>query len=297
MKKIAVLTPTYNRANTLPKLFQSLKAQTDKNFVWYVVDDGSLDDTESLIENYKKNTGEFSIIYLKKQNGGKHTALNVGIKEISEYLTIIVDSDDYLTSDAIETIHKDYDLIKDKTFCGISYLKGKDEKTPLWCSLPEDFIIGSNVETRYNRNIKGDMAEVFKTDILKQFPFPEIACEKFISEAVVWAKMSGPYKILYKNNIIYIAEYRKGGLTDNSHKLIFNNPKGACLTYNVLSGRGFNLKNKIKYTLLYATSAITAKNKKIIKNSSNPALCFFLMPFAWALYLRRKKKFGVKNGK
>ena len=105
--KVAVLTPTYNRAYILDKLYLSLEEQTIKDFVWYIIDDGSTDDTESLISSF--SCKEFSIKYTKKENGGKHTALNVGISQIEEELTIIVDSDDTLTKDAIETIKRDWD--------------------------------------------------------------------------------------------------------------------------------------------------------------------------------------------
>lgn len=60
----SIITPTYNRAKTLPRLYESIKNQTFKNFEWIVGDDGSTDDTENLIKGFKKDA-PFKIRYIK----------------------------------------------------------------------------------------------------------------------------------------------------------------------------------------------------------------------------------------
>ena len=107
MKTVAILTPTYNRAHTLDKLYESLLIQTSFDFKWYLVDDGSSDTTEEKVKEFVND--KFEMLYIKKENGGKHTALNVGVSQIEEELTFIVDSDDYITSDAVETIVSDWE--------------------------------------------------------------------------------------------------------------------------------------------------------------------------------------------
>ena len=102
---MAILTPTYNRATTFRKLYESLANQSCKDFVWFLVDDGSQDNTKTLVEEWKQQ-GKVDIRYIAKVNGGKHTALNVGISQVEEELTFIVDSDDYLTKNAVEVIVK-----------------------------------------------------------------------------------------------------------------------------------------------------------------------------------------------
>lgn len=52
MNLLTIFTPSYNRAYILPKLYESLKRQTDKRFEWVIVDDGSVDDTESLVNGW-----------------------------------------------------------------------------------------------------------------------------------------------------------------------------------------------------------------------------------------------------
>ena len=110
MKTITVVTPTYNRANKLKKAFDSLKKQTIKDFEWLIIDDGSIDDTENIIENFKKESN-FDIFYYKQVNQGKHIALNRAFKEAKTDLLMILDSDDCLTETAVEEvleIHKKY---------------------------------------------------------------------------------------------------------------------------------------------------------------------------------------------
>ena len=118
MKRLAVLTPTYNRGSLLVRVYDSLKKQANKDFVWYIVDDGSKDDTKQVVEKFTEES-EIEIRYFYKDNGGKHTALNFGLDKIEEELTIILDSDDVLTLDACETILKDADRIQDDQFCGL----------------------------------------------------------------------------------------------------------------------------------------------------------------------------------
>lgn len=122
MKTVAILTPTYNRACLLQNLYNSLCEQTLFDFKWYVIDDGSTDNTEEKIASFK--CGKFDIEYINKVNGGKHTALNCGLEAIKEPLTFIVESDDHITCDAVETIVEDWKLYNsiDKV-CGLCYYK------------------------------------------------------------------------------------------------------------------------------------------------------------------------------
>ncbi|EHD1192573.1 glycosyltransferase family 2 protein, partial [Escherichia coli] len=100
---ISVLTPTYNRAYTLKRLYESLICQTTKSFEWVVVNDGSNDETESIIKEFQQQN-IIKIVYYKQENKGKTQALNAGIQLCAGSDILIVDSDDLLTSDAIACI-------------------------------------------------------------------------------------------------------------------------------------------------------------------------------------------------
>ena len=116
MNTITILTPTYNRAGYLQRLYNSLIGQTSKDFIWFVIDDGSVDGSQQMIQNFQ-NENRISILYQKQENGGKHRALNRGIAQIETPLTYIVDSDDYLPSDAIEIILQYHNKYKEMKKC------------------------------------------------------------------------------------------------------------------------------------------------------------------------------------
>ena len=90
---VTILTPTYNRCDKLKDLYQSLLGQSNKDFIWFIVDDGSTDKTEEAVVAWQDNS-PLRIVYKKKPNGGKHTALNYSYQYIETPLTFIVDSDD-----------------------------------------------------------------------------------------------------------------------------------------------------------------------------------------------------------
>ena len=250
MLPLTIITPTYNRANLLVHLYGSLESQTNKQFCWMIVDDGSTDDTFDIVSRLKGHSS-FNIIYLQKTNGGKHTALNFGIKEINTELTFIVDSDDTLTEDAVQSIldvherYKTQDRISSYTF-----LKGTDTKTPI-IPIEKDEFVENYIVYRIKNNRPGDMAEVYKTKYLKQFPFPEFAGEKFISEDVVWIEISKVSDTVYLNKVIYICEYLPDGLTANDKPMKFASPIGSMMRGKQLMSKECGIKANIKGAIIY----------------------------------------------
>ena len=120
---ITVFTPTFNRAYCLSSLYKSLCKQVNKNFEWLIVDDGSTDNTELLIKSFM-NESEINITYFKQENGGKHRAINKGVSLAKGELFFIVDSDDYLSDNALERVIFHYSNIKDNPlFAGVSGMR------------------------------------------------------------------------------------------------------------------------------------------------------------------------------
>ena len=76
MIDLTIITPTYNRADFLDRCFASLCAQSCYDFEWIVVNDGSTDHTDSVMQKITSSAAPFPIQYIQKKNGGKHTALN-----------------------------------------------------------------------------------------------------------------------------------------------------------------------------------------------------------------------------
>lgn len=222
-----VFTPTYNRADTLQKLYDSLKSQTYKNFEWLVIDDGSTDNTENLFAKWKDEKNGFNIRYIKIQNGGKQRAVNKALDVAKGKMFFIVDSDDYLPENSIQKIFGFEQTIKNfEGFAGVSGYKAYDLENCVGTKLNKEYVDCKNTQRQYY-NLLGDKSEVYYTDLLKRYKFPEIPGEKFVSERVVWDKIAASdYKIRWFNEITYICEYLDGGLTNQGVDLYKKNPKG-----------------------------------------------------------------------
>lgn len=219
--RVTILTPTYNRAYILPKLYESLIYQSSKQFIWLIVDDGSNDNTKKIVEKF--NTDDFLIKYIYKKNGGKHTAINLGMKYVNTDYTFIVDSDDYLVNNAIELINGWIEEIEGMPkFAGIAGIKvydGKDYKKigqfPKGC----EYIDCLNSE-RKQKKLLGDKAEIYKTELLKQNPFSEYQNEKFIPESVIWNRFSIlGLKVRWHKEEIEVSRYLEDGLTQASRDI------------------------------------------------------------------------------
>ena len=288
---ITILTPTYNRESQLINLYDSLINQSNNDFEWLVVDDGSTDDTECEINKWI-NEHKINIRYIRKENGGKHTALNLGIKSINSKWTFIVDSDDYLTEDAIEIIKKNDELYDTSELCGMAFLRKSKNKGYLTNKLvPKDGLIESFCDCRYGRGIVGDMAEVWKTKCLKENPFPEFKNEKFISEDVVWIAMSQKYKMIFFNKAIYISDYLDDGLTINRRKHNILSPKGCMYRGEIQLDANLPIKYKCRAMLYYTIYGFFAGYtiKELFYRSKHKCLYTLLLPICKRIYRKWRK--------
>ena len=254
-KYITVFTPTYNRANTLECLFQSLCKQTVYHFEWLVVDDGSTDNTEELIRQLQKKCTLFPIRYFKKGNGGKHTAINTGVELAKGFLFFIVDSDDYLMPDAIASILKwEQSISVNDSFAGVSGNRGYSDNQLIGETF-DDYYVDATALEREKFRILGDKAEVYYTDVLRRYPFPVFENERFLTESIVWNRMAeNGYKLRWFNQIIYITEYRDDGLTKHYVQLLAKNPQFHYSKQRVDS-EFFNYHMTVKNTIGFADQA------------------------------------------
>ena len=197
---------------------------------WLIVDDGSTDNTEELVNKFIEED-ILDIRYIKKKNGGKHTAINVGVENANGEFFFIVDSDDGLMPNSMDLVIQEWDKVEDKSeFSGVVglCLRMEDGKT-LGTEIPEEHLICHFAELYYKFGVKGDKTIVFLTDVLKQYPFPEREGIKFLSESVVWCEISKYYKVTCINEPMIIREYLEDGLTKNILKK--SSLKGRALEY------------------------------------------------------------------
>jgi glycosyltransferase involved in cell wall biosynthesis len=299
--KFTVFTPTYNRENTLARCYESLLSQTFKDFEWLIVDDGSTDNTESLVKKFADGA-KFPIRYCKQRNSGKHIAVNKGAELANGEFFCDLDSDDMLVPDGLKILYDSYCSIPDQLKSDFGVVLGLvcDFEGNIICrEFPKDIIDGNYIDIGFEYKIEGDKGFFIKTDILKQYPFPAFGNEKFLAESIVWNKIVLKYKTRCVNRIITKKEYRKNGLSSNSIKNRVLNPIGALNNYkdilNMPAAKPlmFMIRNSINYCrfVLHAhqTSEIFTDLDK--KNRLITILCF---PIGMMYYLGDKLMIAKK---
>ena len=276
----------------LQSLWDSLQKQTVKDFEWLVVDDGSTDGTKNLITKLQEKS-DFPIRYIYKSNGGKHTALNVGIQTIRSELTFIVDSDDCVTDDAVESIlkiHKKYR--SQNNICGYAFLRAFPDGKVNGKKFDVNEKIGSYIDVRVNGNDTGaDKAEVFKTHCLKEFPFPEYPNEKFLGEDLVWVRMARKYEMVHINKAIYVGNYLEDGLTNNRRKHNIASPVGCMHRAEEFMESDLKTRYRIKGGLQYIVYGRFAGVKicDLIRKSRHKVLATVCTPGGLFLHSRWSK--------
>jgi len=287
--KITVFTPIYNRAYNLKNLYNSLLSQTYKDFEWIIVDDGSVDNAKEQVKEFQ-NENKISIIYTWQINKGKHFAINKGVSLAKGELFFILDSDDELPVFSLETVVKKYaEVDKDLTIGGVAgrgmYKSGEIVGNNNFSELTTD-----SLQVRFNYKVTGDLSEVFKTGVLREFPFPEIENEKFCPEALIWNRIAQKYKLRFFNIPIYTIEYMPDGLTAKIVKIRMTSPIASMLTYSELESYSIPIVQKIKANINFWRFSFNSNygfSKRLNMVSKFRSILGF--PLGFALYLKDKK--------
>ena len=280
---ITIFTPTYNRAHTLPQLYKSLCRQTCKDFTWSIVDDGSSDNTEGIINQWTEES-MIDISYVKQANGGKMRAHNHGVRICTTPLFVCVDSDDYVTDSFVEEIKASWlPFLSDNSLAGIiayKSIKGEDGEYRVRCSFP--FSGKSTQSHLYQSGFFGDLTIVFKTDVIKKFPFLEVEGENFSTEDYAYDQIDEEYQYILVDKAWTLCEYMPDGYSQAEKLLYTKNPKGWALFYNQKAKftHTYFSKRKLGYGILYMIFARRAGFKNIFKQSE---LKTPLYPFFWLL--------------
>lgn len=246
-----VFTPTYNRAHTLPKVYESLKKQTSKDFEWLIVDDGSSDATEEMVKAWQ-DENHINIRFYSQENQGKHVAFNRGVLEAHGELFLTLDSDDTCISSAIERFAYHWNSISifDRVFfSGVTCLCMNPAGQVVGTKFPTDIIDANPII--FLSNVTGDKWGFHRTSILREFPFPKFPGEKFIPEGVVWNRVGEKYKIRFINEPLRVIEYLEDGLTFSIISVRAKNPNGVRLYYKEYLNHNVSLLSKMKAMINY----------------------------------------------
>ena len=292
MKLITVFTPTYNRSLTLKRCYDSLVRQTSYNFIWQIIDDGSTDNTEEVVRQFI-NENKIKIIYVKKENFGKASAINKSLDITTTELWVCLDSDDYFFDTAIETYEKLYRLIEyEDLICGLLSLRSKKNGEPMnGIDIPHNVVYETQFNIRYRLHIKPEYVQVYKTRIINKYRFPIFEGEKYIPLSYMQDQIDQRYKFLIFHDPSMVCEYRNDGITKNHKQLVKNNPKGYTAFKKQQINMTSNLIFKIKACITYDTGCILSKNiKAIVLNSPQKILTTLLTPFGLLDYILRYKK-------
>lgn len=293
-KLLTILTPTYNRGKYLGDIFKVLQQQTNQNFEWMIVDDGSTDNTKEIVESFIESN-KLRIRYFYKENGGKHTAVNYGLKYISTKLTVILDSDDTFTNDAVEVIKKIYSENKnEKNICGFTFLRQRKNGELFGKAFPREGRYNFS-EWRLSKISAGERCDVFYSEIMKQYPFSEYEGEKYIGESTMMIKMSYKYDMIGKNIVIGISDYLEGGLTDSNRRLRLHSLLGSIEYCNLCMMPGIYWRRRLKSALLYDTYGFL-KNigpEKLINDSNAPLLTTIFYPISIIIGRYWKNKYKL----
>lgn len=270
--KFTVFTPTYNRAYILHKLYESLLKQTKKDFEWLIVDDGSTDNTESLVQKWIKES-TLNIRYYKQENQGKHIAINKALELTKGEYLITVDSDDYIEDNCIEVCHTLAKKVDNKNnFAGFTFIHFSDK-------IPYDKEkYGKKEWTKeqdYQWEFHGEMSWVFKISIAKKYPFPIYKEEKFCQESVFFIPILRDYNILFTDNVLVHGDYLEDGLSQNTYRRMLKNPRYSILSFKRKLSIAKNNDDKLYLAKCYWDIA-TKTGGGIIKN-------IFNFPIYWTI--------------
>lgn len=279
-RKLTIFTPTFNREKYIKRVFLSLNAQTSKNFIWMIVDDGSVDSTKQIVKSLIQ-ISKFPIEYFYQDNSGKHIAYNSAISNCHSDYFMVLDSDDVLHNNAVAKINSLMEKIENKDdIVGIIGNRFDYNTHQVIGKAMPNIAFASGNELYQKYGLKGDTVRVYKTALIKEYLFPRFDNEVFISENVIYDLIDKKYKMMVTNEELYYGEYLEEGASNNIYKIHMKNPLGYELSLRSSAESAVTITKKINYTILYMLwcKRIGLQNRL---SGNNKALSVILQPIAY----------------
>nr|WP_299343593.1 glycosyltransferase family A protein [Allomuricauda sp.] len=280
-KTLTVFTPSFNRAYCLHQCYESLVAQTNKDFCWLIIDDGSSDNTEVLVQSWIEES-KIEIIYHYQENQGMHGAHNTAYQLAETELNVCIDSDDFMPDDAVENILTFWNAqpqeVK-KTVGGIIGLDAFKDGKVIGNRFPDD-LKKSTLETIHNvHHITGDKKLVYRTEIVKKYPsYPIFKEERFVPLGTLYLMIDKDYEILCLNKVLCIVEYMPDGSSRNMMKQYYRHPRGFQHARIVNMKYSNHLKVRLKNAIHYVSHSIQLKDTGFLKKTPRKLLTFLMIP-------------------
>lgn len=198
-----VMTPSYNRAATLPRVYKSLLQQNFTDFEWLIIDDGSSDNTAELVQGWIKEA-KLPIRYKWQTNQHKKTAFNHGVREAQGQLLVALDSDDTILPDALAHMWQQWQAIPEQEraqYIAVTGLCARPDGQVVGDRFPQDVMSITSLDMSFKYRVRGEKFGCLQTSVLRQFPFPEDV-KGFVPESLVWRKIArAGYKTRFVNHV------------------------------------------------------------------------------------------------
>lgn len=290
MATLTVFTPAYNRAHTLPRTYESLLRQNCKDFVWLIVDDGSVDNTADIVRHWQEVDNGFEIRYIRKENGGMHTAHNAAYANIDTELNVCIDSDDCMADGAVERILNEWGLVRHLGYAGIIALDADLDGNVLGTGFPAG-MTETTLCGYYAGGGSGDKKLIYRTDVINRYPpYPVFEGERYVALAYKYRLIDQDYKLAVLNEVVCNVEYLPDGSSGTMWKQYLKNPRGFAFWRKVCMQYPESGKRMIADCIHYVAESMIAGNRKFVQESPRKLLTALMTPAGVLLAAVIKKK-------
>lgn len=290
MKTLTVITTTYNRDYCLHQVYDSLKRQTSSDFLWMIIDDGSTDNTKELVQKWIDEK-LIEIEYYYKTNGGMHTARNLAYEKCTTELNVIIDSDDWMTDDAVEKIVRFWKANGSNDYCGIISDNVDKNGNMIGSPLPNikscrRFLLSSKY------HVKGDKKLILRSELTRLYPYPEFEGEKFFPASYKFRLIDQQYDILVMHEYTCVVDYNSDSMTYNKYAQYKTCAKGFAFFRNEMIKLTNSPKEIIREMIHYIAESKMANSKHVISGSAKPFYTIICFPIGllYLFYLNNTKK-------
>lgn len=288
MKTLTVITTTYNRDYCLHQVYDSLLRQTSDDFVWLVMDDGSSDRTKELVEGWIQEN-RITIEYYYKPNGGMHTARNAAYEKVHTELNVIIDSDDWLADDAVETIVSFWKKNAKPEIAGIISHNADPSGKRLGTPMPQNVSACTVTDFFGKFGGKGDKKLIYRSELTKRYPYPEFPGERFYPASYKFRMLDLEYQMLLLDHVICIVDYNDDSMTRDKFAQYRTSPRGFAHYRNEMMRISTSLKESANLALHYVAESRFAGEKHIIRKAHKKGIVLLAYLPGMALYFYLKK--------
>ena len=250
---LTVFTPSYNRAHTLGRVYESLVNQTCIDFEWVIVDDGSEDDTQAKIRMWESRA-PFPVRYFRQPHRGKHVAVNTGVRQAEGKFFLVFDSDDSCVPAAVGRFKVQWEGIPHadrERYSTLSALSMDSMGKIVGSAYPRQLMDIHDPCEQFMLRRGGERWGINRTEVMREYPYPEIDGEYYIPEAIVWNRMALRYSGRFFNEALRIYMTTQNGITSSVRRILSRNPRGTAMYYRELMTLSLPPVQRTKAVLSY----------------------------------------------